>query len=238
MSRIFVTGDTHGGAVGDLDKLTSDSFKEGKTLTKDDYVIICGDFGLIWDVKKSSKREQYYLDWLDEKPWTTLFLDGNHENHKRLDALPTEIKFNNPVGKVNNSIYHLRRGYIYTINKQYFFVFGGGFSIDKARRTTDISWWEREMPNQEEYQRGFDQLAFHDNKVDYILTHSCSNKMFKELSYHQNMDHKISGEDDLRNYFDTVEETVKYKRWYYGHFHYDYLFDKSQILYNLVVELI
>ena len=47
MTRIFVTGDTHGDY--DWHKLTSKSFPEQKELTKDDYVIIVGDFGGVWD---------------------------------------------------------------------------------------------------------------------------------------------------------------------------------------------
>ena len=46
MSRIFITGDTHGSY--DMTKLSRRHFQEGKTLTKNDYVIICGDFGCVW----------------------------------------------------------------------------------------------------------------------------------------------------------------------------------------------
>ena len=44
---IYVTGDIH--ADIDISKLSGKYFPEGKTLTKSDYVIICGDFGLVWD---------------------------------------------------------------------------------------------------------------------------------------------------------------------------------------------
>ena len=237
MNRVFVCGDTHGGSIGDLDKLTSRRFPEGKELTKDDYVIILGDFGFIWNNKQDA-YEKSKLQWFIDKPWTTLVVDGNHENHIRLDALETEIKFGNPVGKINDSLYHLRRGYIYDIAGKAFFTFGGGFSIDKEWRTENISWWEREMPNNQEYERGLKNLAEVDNKVDYILTHTCSNGMFKELAGRVNMDHKILGEDDLRNYFDTIRETVDHKMWYFGHFHYDYLSDNNwQEMYNLVKEI-
>jgi hypothetical protein len=44
---IYVTGDTHGRK--DIDKLYASCFPEGQTLTREDYVIICGDFGALWD---------------------------------------------------------------------------------------------------------------------------------------------------------------------------------------------
>ncbi len=41
MNQIFFTGDIHGSI--DIQKLNATNFPEGKNLTKDDYVIICGD---------------------------------------------------------------------------------------------------------------------------------------------------------------------------------------------------
>lgn len=38
----FVTGDTH----GDFTRFSADSFPEQKGMTKDDYVVVRGDFGV------------------------------------------------------------------------------------------------------------------------------------------------------------------------------------------------
>ena len=46
---VFVCGDTHG--THDLMKLMNFRLWGGKNLTKDDYVIVCGDFGLLWNNK-------------------------------------------------------------------------------------------------------------------------------------------------------------------------------------------
>lgn len=53
------------------------NFKKGKNLTKNDYLRITGDFGFVWD---GSKTDEYWLNWLNKKPYTVLFVDGNHEN--------------------------------------------------------------------------------------------------------------------------------------------------------------
>ena len=42
---IYITGDTH----GDFRRFDGVCFPEQKQMTKDDYVIVCGDFGGIWD---------------------------------------------------------------------------------------------------------------------------------------------------------------------------------------------
>lgn len=77
---IFVTGDIH--ASYDIAKLSESCF-DTAGLTKDDYVIICGDFGLVWN---NSASEQYWLRWLDARPFTTLFVDGNHEGFSLLNS--------------------------------------------------------------------------------------------------------------------------------------------------------
>lgn len=46
MSRLFVTGDTHGDY--DIAKLNTHNFSTQEELSKDDYFIIAGDFGCVW----------------------------------------------------------------------------------------------------------------------------------------------------------------------------------------------
>ena len=41
--------------------------------------------GGVWD---GSPREAYWLNWLEDRPFTTFFVDGNHENFDELNALP------------------------------------------------------------------------------------------------------------------------------------------------------
>ena len=77
---IYITGDCH----ADFRRFNTGIFPEQHEMTMEDYVIICGDFGGVWDKDKESSREKWWLDWLEEKSYTTLFVDGNHENFDRL----------------------------------------------------------------------------------------------------------------------------------------------------------
>lgn len=52
---IFITGDTH--IPIDISKLNVTNFPIQKELSKEDYLIVCGDFGLIWD---KSNEEKYW----------------------------------------------------------------------------------------------------------------------------------------------------------------------------------
>ena len=102
---IFVTGDTHGAerigyysVDGFIPRLNMKSFPEQKELSKQDVVIICGDFGGVWETNrlefKESAKEKYGLDWLEDKPFTTLFVPGNHENYDRLTGCKNERLLN------------------------------------------------------------------------------------------------------------------------------------------------
>ena len=79
---IYITGDVH--CPYDIKKLNSDHFPD-KDLTKDDYLIVCGDMGLVWD---GGKRDEWWQKWFEKKNFTTLFVDGNHENHPLLNEFP------------------------------------------------------------------------------------------------------------------------------------------------------
>ena len=120
---IFVTGDTHGDW---MTRLNSHSFPEGVGLTNDDYVIICGDFGLWHD----TKEERHNLEWLDNKPFTTLFVCGNHENYDRLYEYPVEEWNGGKIHKIRDSVFHLMRGQVFDIQGKRFFTFGGASSHD------------------------------------------------------------------------------------------------------------
>ena len=66
---VFITGDIHGN--NSINKLSSKHF-DSTGLTRDDYVIILGDFGLVWSDPMSTD-EAY---WLDEPCWTIVDFQG------------------------------------------------------------------------------------------------------------------------------------------------------------------
>lgn len=249
MSQIYITGDTH----GDVRRLNTTSFFEQKEMTKDDYVIILGDFGLVWDYKGESSYEKYWLDWLDEKPFITLFIDGNHENHDRLDAMPVELWNGGKVHKVRPSVIHLMRGQVFGIDGLKIFTFGGasshdigdgilepgdwrihywGKQYDKFFRVNKQTWWERELPSEEEMEEGRQNLEKVNRKVDYILTH-CTNANTTALiggSYY--------GQDILTQYLQEIKEKTNFKRWFFGHHHMDKQINAEEIcLYEQIVRV-
>ncbi|WP_236421151.1 metallophosphoesterase family protein [Paenibacillus sp. JJ-223] len=229
---IYITGDIHG-TISVNKRLNSKNFPQQKQLTKDDYVIILGDFGLIWN---GSHEDEYWLKWLNKtKPFTTLFIDGNHENFDLLEEYPVEQWNGGMVHRINNSVIHLMRGQVFTIEEKKFFTFGGAASHDKEYRKEGKSWWSREMPSLEEYQEGLKNLERHNWKMDYILTHTCSTTALEYIEQRCDIYMDL---DEMHLYFYDIEQKVVYKQWYFGHFHHDFeLPNKQRLLYTDMIKL-
>ena len=249
---VFVTGDTHGNW---MDRLKAYSFPEQREMTKEDYVIICGDFG-IWD---NSKREKYNLSWLDDKPFTTLFVSGNHENYDILDSLEMSEWHGGLVNFVRKSVIHLMRGQVFNIEDKTFFTFGGASSHDISAgilepddpnfkekkkqldkdpfalyRINHVSWWERELPSENEMEMGLNNLKKENNKVDYIITHSPSTSELYLMG-----GKGLYQSDILTNYLEDVKANTEYKRHFFGHMHWDKAInDKDVCLYEQIIRIL
>jgi predicted phosphohydrolase len=151
---IFVTGDTHGFYNAQMkarfmpESINVLAEKLGRDITRGDYMIIAGDVGLIW-FNEANDMENAMLDWVESLPWTTLFIDGNHENLTRMRALPETDMFGGKVSVLSEHVIYLRqRGQVYEIDGQKIWCFGGGTSVDKdvnspkqgLPRVKGISW--------------------------------------------------------------------------------------------------
>ena len=225
---IFITGDTH----GQLDYFKLDCFvRKNRRLTKKDYVIIAGDFGAIWD-KNSLEKD---LDKYSKLPWTTLFVDGNHENFDIINAYPVEMWNGGKVHKIRKDIIHLMRGQVFELEGKKIFTFGGATSIDKAFRLEGISWWRQEVPTYDDLDEADMNLAKHHRTVDFIITHSCSEKTLYKVPLY---DRPAKLKPCIDNAFLSNFETVKYKHWYFGHYHLDYqVSEKQTALYQKILRL-
>ena len=192
-------------------------------------MIITGDFGLVWN---GDKEEGYWLNWLNNKNYTTIFVDGNHENHDTLDKMKVSIWNGGKVHFINDSVIHLMRGQVFTINGTKIFTFGGADSIDKMNRIEGKSWWKREMPSNKEYEEGLDNLDKCGWKVDLVISHDCSTSVFEKLMAGL----YVKSLTSINKYFEVLEEKLDYKQWYFGHYHEDrWVDEKHRLIYNDIV---
>lgn len=221
---VYVTGDTHG-EQGRF--LYNDSVID-KTLSATDHLLVCGDFGYIFS---DDEKEHTFLDFLATKKYRILFVDGNHENFDSLESYDTEewcggkvhIIRKDEVG--NPKVIHLMRGQIFEIDGERYFTFGGGYSFDRGVRDLrgeliripHETWWEQEMPSDQEMKEGIENLARYGNCVDYIISHAAPERI-NFLFHKWNIDNP---EAPLNNYLQWVYDNVSFKHWYFGHHHRD-----------------
>lgn len=254
---IYITGDTHGKVQ---ERFSMRNFPEQREMTSDNYMIILGDFGVIWDAEQSAE-ERYLLNWLDEKPWITLFVDGNHENFGRLYSDEFEIveMFGGKAQKISEKVYHLLRGEFYTIEGLDFFCFGGASSHDienlldpendpgwkrkkkalskryECFRIINKSWWAEELPSDEEKKYALNKLSEHGWQCNYVITHTPPASIMDAYSKSEGKDYEA---DEASKFLEKVKEKLVYCHWFAGHLHENMdITPKDHILYRRITKL-
>ena len=251
---IYLTGDTH----GEFLRFNTSNFPEQEQMTKEDVVIVCGDFGGIWK-QQAGPDENYWLDWMDkERPYQLLWVDGNHENFDRLNSDEFKVVdlYGGKAQQIRPSIYRLLRGEIYDIQGKKFFTFGGAKSHDiddgildpddyddpqefqsvyrrwrlegRMFRVKGVSWWPDELPNDAELEKGRKALEAVNYEVDYVITHCLPHDVAAVLS------RCTFYPDRLSLYFnDLLHRGLRFHRWYCGHYHCDQtVMGKFHVLYR------
>lgn len=125
------------------------------------------------------------------------------------------------------------RGEIFDIDNKKFFIFGGAGSHDiqdgilnldeeekiyeyRKRgayfRIRDFSWWDLELPTDEEMKNGINNLEKVNYKVDYIISHCCPTSI-------QTLLNPSNKKDILTDYLQEISEKCEFKKWFFGHYH-------------------
>lgn len=200
-----MTGDLH----GDLERFKSKAFRR---LKKGDTLIVCGDFGFVWD---GGKKEQKLLKWIGSRRYQVLFVDGTHENFDRLFDYEEYDFAGSRARHISGKLSYLERGRVYEIEGKKIFTFGGGESENIEAREKNRLWWPQEMPDEEDFARGRESLRQYGNEVDYVITHEISTTVKTFL------DMDCNDINHLHDYLDEIAKTVKFKGWYFGTYHMD-----------------
>ena len=235
---IYITGDTHG--MIDFSKLVI--FARQKKLDRSDYIIICGDCGVLWD--EESKED--YINAYDSIGATILFVDGNHENHDMLSrALNIEWWHGGKVHKISNHIYHLERGEIFFLYGKSFLALGGADSHDKSFRKENESWWAKESIANENISNALAHLRNNDNYVDYVISHCPPNKILQDIENEftqcgEDVPYYIAPKlmpENSNLKLDVVAEKINFRKWFFGHLHTKIQIDNFYGLYEEIVEI-
>lgn len=239
---IFITGDTH----GDFTRFSRKNRCAMSKIHPGDTVIICGDFGGIWS-QTETPTERYWINWLEDKPFTVCFIDGNHENFDRIDKFPIETWNGGRVHKIRPSVIHMMRGEFYDIEGTTIFTFGGASSHDvkdgivepddprikqyrkqrKEFRVKGVSWWPQECISDADITNAEQNMAAHNYRADIIISHTPPSHIAAQ--YHRN--------DATAVYMSSIQERMTYHTWYAGHIHTDRQFNNIRCIYHDIVPI-
>ena len=216
--HVLVTGDVHGDILLLLEMVRS--------IENDEMLFVTGDFGLFWfDINSNSDKYTILINMLESKNAYIVFVDGNHENHNFINRTEISEFCGAKCHKLLPRVIHIMRGEIVNIDGIKIFCFGGAYSVDRFWREKNKTYFEEELPNENEYDSGLNNLINADFKVDYIITHTCQRRLVKKLGQR----HKAIEEIKLQNYIQWIVDNVEYKKHYFGHWHMDKKISESDI---------
>lgn len=203
---IYCIADTHG-------DITRFKDKRLKKLKKGDCLIICGDFGFIWD---GSKKEKRILKKLGKKKYYTLFVEGAHENFELLQEYPITEWNGGEVRVISQRLMYLCRGSVFNIGETSLFAFGGGLlSEDEQAESLDL-FKDAALPSAEDIRRAINNLENANRQVDYIVSYEPPSVL--EDFFH-NADNDILIKSHLNTLFDEIVRCVEFKKWIFGKCH-------------------
>ena len=105
--NFIISGDTHG--IIDIGKIVKFFDEHEDEYTSEDYLVVCGDIGVCgFSISEEAETRSVFRSL----PVTTLFVDGNHENFKQLNAYDVDIWNGGKVHFIENEIIHLMRGHV------------------------------------------------------------------------------------------------------------------------------
>ncbi|MGN0468443.1 MAG: metallophosphoesterase [Acutalibacteraceae bacterium] len=223
---IYVTGDMHG-VSSRFDDPRLRSLKKGDTL------LICGDFGFLWD---GSRDEMNMLKKLSKKKYNICFIDGTHENFDMLNKLKVKKWNGGKVHQIADNIFHLMRGQVFTIENQKIFTMGGGESPDIDIRFEMNTWSEMEIPTREELIEGVENLQKNSAKINIVISHEPPAKIKDFLLLKTQNAASITA---INTYLEDVSRTCKFDHWYFGSLHLDKFISKTHIcVFNNIINAV
>lgn len=209
----YFMGDTHGD-FRELNRLL-------ETTSKEDTIIICGDFGY-WRKSKFKMGLGWFHDDIQNPNDTkVIWCDGNHEDHVELDYLMRERGFEDLI-EIKKNIFYAPRGSSYTTSegKKVLFM-GGAMSTDKAVRMAYFDWFPQEVISNADIRR-----IPVDASYDIVVSHTCPSSCCPRMAFEIG-DVYTDRPDGSCVALQYILERFKPKEWFFGHWHVHCTFEQD-----------
>jgi len=226
---ILLSGDFHNGVSGELKTITKNnllSSYDENLFNSINYHIILGDAGFLWPNQEELDKHNFEI--LSERKFPILAIIGNHDPVYGIkDMQEEDIGIGDKVLIVhekNPFIAYLKRGKVYTIDGYKILALGGALSTDKKSRIEGKSWWREEYWLEDEKKALFELLEL-ENKFDFVLSHTGPYKINWELASRGVPDRHGKLDDEVGVLNEEVDNKIKFRAWFCGHWHYDFFND-------------
>ena len=219
---IYITGDTH----RDFSRLDNMKFN------KDDMLIILGDAGINYCLNEEDNKFKEYLKKYNVKMFC---IRGNHE--ERPENIRTYKEINMFGGKVFIEedypyLIFAKDGEEYNIDGKSVLVIGGAYSVDKEYRLMyGYKWFKDEQLTKEEMDTIYKKVK--GKHYDLVLTHTCPYKYEPVEVFLSGID-QSKVDKSMELFLDKIEESIKYDKWYCGHYHTEKEIDRAEFLFQTV----
>lgn len=240
MGKIYVCGDTHGDNVERFSYKKHPALRE---LTEGDFVVVCGDTAIGWP--DYDDTTEYSLEAVSKKPFTVLYLFGNHDNYDFAETLPMIDKFGGHVRQIvfGDTVYEnqfiIDKPTILMLgDKRCLFIPGADshdadelfYPSDTVRikqaqrmgrmfRIIGQTWWPQEAIDINACSRLM--TLTESDKFDYVFTHDCPAHFTTIASPHGGSGWRLQSTFGER-YLQALANKITYTRWFHGHMHYDF----------------
>lgn len=97
------------------------------------------------------------------------------------------------------------------------------------------NWFSDEQPDDQIKQYVEEQLDKNNWNMDIILTHTAPLKYEPTELFISGID-QSTVDKTTEEWFDTIEDKLDYKKWYFGHYHGQKKIDKMQMMYGNIEE--
>ena len=129
------------------------------------------------------------------------------------------------------NILFAKDGEVYDLHGKKAIAIGGAYSIDKAWRIEGQSWWADEQPTpaiKDRVEHALDRLNW---QIDIVLSHTTPLKYEPIEVFLPGID-QSKVDKSTEEWLDSIEDRLKYSKWYCGHYHTEKKIDRLQIMFN------
>ena len=198
---LYLTGDTH----GDYRRFER---KEIRHLKQGDVLVVCGDFGFVWE---GGKKEEKLLQKIGKRKYHTLFVPGANENYDLLRQYPEVEYAGGRARQISGNLYQLLTGETYRLGEKTLLAFGGGEALDCD--IVDRTLYEDQLPKKEELDAVLARLE--GQRVDCVVSYEPPYSIAAFLD----LEAKPDGYYGL--YLDQVLKRLQLGQWFFGKYHLD-----------------